>query len=169
MTTALSERVVTDLVAATAAASIPDVYWILGDDKCDCTFQRIGHWTNPYIARTKVVRLCCIWAELEKAFPQHVQNIDASYDHNRHEYDTAPREWDSEDMPMPYSFWFRQLAAKTGRSLASIRAEYANRLDECPGPIPPGTAVKDVPTAEEQRYALEARLRAATWNVRIEG
>lgn len=163
MTTALSETAARDVLAALSAATIPDTLWIVGDDLCDCTFQRIAEWTNPYIGATKRVRLCCIWAELERAYPQHVQEIPAYYDENRHRYVTEPRAWDSEEMPMPVSFWHRQLARQTGKTLAQIREEYAGREHERPQPVPPGTVVKDVPTEQELHDALEARLRAATW------
>jgi len=96
-----------------------------------------------------------------------VQEIPAAYDLNRHVYNPEPRPWDSEDMPMPRSIWYRQLAAQTGRPLAEIRDEYRERMDERPGPVPAGTYPKDEPTPEEMRYALEQRLRHATWDVNV--
>ena len=45
------------IAEALAIASIPEIQWKHGDDLCDCTFQRIGFWTNPYLAKTLQVRL----------------------------------------------------------------------------------------------------------------
>jgi hypothetical protein len=152
-----------------AVASIPDTFWIQEDDLCDCTFQRICEWTNPYLGRTQRYRLCCMWARMIAVLgmEEFVQEIPAAYDANRHVYDPEPRPWDSEDMPMPRSIWYRQLAAQTGRSVAEMRDEYSQRIDERPGPVPPGSVPKDEPTAEELRYALEQRLRHATWDVNV--
>ncbi len=161
--TALAESVVRDVLAATITADIPEVYWISEDDLCDCTFQRIGEWTNPYIARTLRVRFCCIWAELYKQFPQHVQEIPAYYDGNRHRWVVEPRAWDSEEMAMPLAIWHRQLASMTGEPVGTIRAALRGHEDERPGPLPPGTAERDEPTEAEMRAALTARLRASTW------
>jgi hypothetical protein len=159
--TGLSATAVRDVLAALATGNLPDVHWLVGDDLCDCTFQRIGEWTNPYLARTLRVRMCCIWERLYEQFPEYVQRLDASYDENRHRYVTEPAAWDSPDMAMPVAIWHRQLAKEQGKSLAEIRQEYAGRERERPGPNP--NAVRDVPTEDEMRFALEARLRAAGW------
>jgi hypothetical protein len=157
------------LMESLLAASVPDAFWIGGDDLCDCTFQRICEWTNPYIGRTQRYRLCCMWARIIQALGLEdcVQEIPAYYDENRHVYDTEPRAWDSEDMPMPRSLWYRQLAAQTGRTVAEMREAYQDRMDERPGPVPVGSVPKDEPTPEELRYALEQRLRHATWDVNV--
>lgn len=160
---ALTPSVVRDVLAAVSVASIPDVTWILGDDLCDCTFQRIGEWTNPYIARTLRVRFCCIWTELYKQYPQFVQDIPGYYDENRHRFVTEPRAWDSEEMAMPLYLWHRQLASLTGQSVGTIRDLLKDSAHERPQALAPGTAEKDEPTDEEVQAALNARLRAATW------
>ena len=38
-----------DFVAHAFSDNIPGVEWEYHDDLCDCTYQRIGFWTNPYI------------------------------------------------------------------------------------------------------------------------
>ena len=159
--TQLSDAVVRDLMAALSVGAAPDVRWIEGDGLCDCTFQRVGEWTNPYIAKTLRVRLCCIWEELYRQYPQYVQRIDAYYDSNRERYISEPREWDNPTAPMPVSYWHRHLAAKHGKTLDEIRAEYAGREHERPQ-AQPGRA-PDLPTDAERRAALEQRLRASTW------
>lgn len=121
MTTELSPQLRTDLLAALSVGNIPDVHWLQGDDLCDCTFQRVGQWTNPYLGKTLRVRLCCIWAELYKQFPQFVQDIDASYDSNTHQWVNEPQDWDSEDADMPLPLWYRQIARREGKSLSEVR------------------------------------------------
>ena len=88
--------------------------WSVQDDLCDCTYQRIGYWYNPYIGETLETRLCCVWAEFEKVWPQFFRRV-------QHE----PAAWNGED-DMPRAVWNRQLAAKFGRPLADIREDYAN-------------------------------------------
>ena len=53
--------------------SEPDVHWIHGDGLCDCLFQNIYDVNNSYLGRTMRVRLCCIWADIYKQYPQFVQ------------------------------------------------------------------------------------------------
>jgi len=101
-------------------AGIPEVRWLHGDDECDCVFQRIGDWTNPYLGRTLRVRLCCIWAELYKQFPQFVQEIPAYYDQNEDAYYTRPADWNG-DTEMSRALWHRQEAAKLGITIAQAR------------------------------------------------
>ncbi len=161
--TPLSPLAMQDVLAALSVSAIPDAHWVHDDGLCDCTFQRICFWTNPYIARTLKVRVCCIWAELYRQFPQFVQDIDAYYDGNRHRWVAEAAPWDSEEMPMPVSLWHRQIASRTGLSLAEVREEYAGREYERPQPVEPGTYPKDEPTEAELHAALEAQLRAATW------
>ena len=114
------------VVEALSIGSLPDVIWRDDDDLCDCEFQRVCQWTNPYIGSTHEVRLCCIWAELYKLFPDHVRDIPASFDLNRQAWRTEPAEWDGET-EMPKAIWYRHLASKHGRPLAEIRAEYAEK------------------------------------------
>src|SRR3990167_447000 len=100
--------------------SEPDVHWIHGDGLCDCLFQNIYDVNNSYLGRTMRVRLCCIWAEIYKQYPQHVQVL-PFYDRNRHTYSSVPEEWNSDKMDMPIYLWHRQLSVKEGKSLAQIR------------------------------------------------
>lgn len=100
---------------------IPEITWQHGDDACNCTFQRIGEWTNPYIARTLRVRFCCIWAELYKQFPQFVQEIPAHWNENEGRFDAKPQEWNAEDADMPKHLWHRQMAVLLGLPLNDVR------------------------------------------------
>ena len=117
-----------DILGLLATAGIPEMQWDIEDDLCDCTFPRAGFWTNPYIARTLKVRLCCIWAELHKMFPQHIQEIPAFTDYriNNNTYAAEPWEWNGE-APMPRYLWYRQLAVQTGFSLAQVRELYEDQ------------------------------------------
>lgn len=90
-------------------------------------------FTNPYLAETLEIRLCCIWAEIYKAFPQFARTIPAFWDYNAEEWVTEPQEWNGED-DMPAAIWHRQLARKEGISVAEARAKGL--------PAPKGTAVK---------------------------
>ena len=83
--------------------------WDVNDDLCDCDFQRIGYWNNPYIGKTLEVRMCCIWAEIYKSFPQFVR-----------ETSVEPAQWNGET-DMPKSLWHRQLAAELGMKVAEAR------------------------------------------------
>jgi hypothetical protein len=107
--------------------SLPDETWVHNDDLCDCTFQRIGFWTNPYIARTMKVRLCCLWAELAKDYPQFIQETAAftHYGENDKLY-PEPWKWNGE-ADMPRALWYRQLAVKYGMSLEVIRDLYSEK------------------------------------------
>ena len=109
------------VVQALAIGALPDVQWKMHDDLCDCVYQRIGMWTNPYLAETLEVRVCCIWAKLYEQYPEYVRMIPAFWDYNHDEWVTEPAEWNGED-DMPESVWYRQVARKTGKSLAEVRA-----------------------------------------------
>lgn len=109
---------------ALAMGTLPEVHWVHDDDLCDCTFQRIGLWTNPYIGRTLKVRFCCVWKELLREYPDFVQEIPAFYDYNNHKYISEPWEWDSRDSDMPRAIWYRQIQAVTGRPLDEIRMQF---------------------------------------------
>ena len=108
------------IVEALSISELPDVQWKAQDDLCDCTYQRIGMWTNPYLAETLEVRMCCIWAELYKQYPQFVRTIPAFWDYNREEWVTEPQAWNGET-DMPASMWHRQLARATGMTVAEAR------------------------------------------------
>ena len=129
--TALTDRVADDVLAAMSAASLPEVFWEVDDDLCDCVYQRIGMWTNPYLAETLEVRMCCIWAELYKLFPDKVRATHAFKDYNANEWVTEPQPWNAE-YDMPPGLWYRQLARQQGRPVADIRAEYRHRDSERP-------------------------------------
>lgn len=118
--------------------SIPEMRWEHGDDLCDCTFQRIGWWTNPYLGKTLQYRWCCVWKALVEKNPELaelVQVIPAFDNYNTGEWESGPREWDSTEGDMPRALWYRQIQTKTGESLDEIRArcEHLNppsRIDD---------------------------------------
>ena len=86
-----------------------DRTWEMHDDLCDCIFQRMGSWYNPYIGERLDVRLCCIWADIYKSYPQFVKVTK-----------TEPAEWNGED-DMPAAVWHRQLANHLGMPVAEVR------------------------------------------------
>lgn len=104
-------------------AELPEIEWDHEDDLCDCTFQRIGWWTNPYIGKTMRIRWCCIWNELGKQFPQYVELLPGFYNYNEGRYEAEPWEWDGE-ADMPRAIWYRQIQSITGRSLPEIRERF---------------------------------------------
>lgn len=107
--------------------TLPEINWQHDDDLCDCTFQRIGLWTNPYLARTMKVRFCCVWAELLKDYPQFVEEIPAFYNYNTGDYQEEPFEWDSTDSDMPRALWYRQIQTITGKSLEEVRERFHDK------------------------------------------
>jgi hypothetical protein len=124
-----------DAVAVVEALGVlPETFWNHEDDACDCTFQRIGMWKNPYIGETLEVRMCCIWAELYKLFPQHVR-VTPGYLVDDAGWDTSIREWDGESN-MPRSIFYRQMARKDGISLAEARQRYAHLEPPKGTPLP---------------------------------
>ena len=114
------------VVEALSIADLPDVQWKHDDDLCDCVFQRIGLWKNPYLATTQEIRLCCVWAELGKQYPDFVRTIPGYFNENTQQWETNPWEWNGE-AEMPKAIWYRHLARKFGRPVADVRAEYAER------------------------------------------
>lgn len=108
---------------------LPEQIWEIHDDECDCTFQRIGFWTNPYMGETMRVRLCCVWAEMEKTWPEFFQHTHAAWDYNKDEWSVATQTWDGETQ-MERAVWYRQLANEQGLPLDVIREKY--RLEEPP-------------------------------------
>ena len=138
--------------------------WLQGDDKCDCTFQRIGEWGNPYIGKSLQVRLCCIWAELARAYPQFVQEVDCYWDRNRVAPVVGPQPWDSEEMDMPLDIWYRQLATQQGRPLDEIRAEYAHKQHLRPRKVAHGNGRESrQPDPMQVRLALLERAERTNW------
>lgn len=111
-----------DIHALLETSGIPEELWFDQDDLCDCTFQRIGWWTNPYIARTLEARLCCMWARLYKMFPDLVREIPAfdNYNAPTKTYEIIPQEWNGEG-DMPRALWHRQVAIQTGLTLEQVR------------------------------------------------
>lgn len=83
--------------------------WDVNDDLCDCTYQRIGYWNNPYIGETLETRLCCVWAEFEKQWPQFFRRTQIE-----------PATWNGET-DMPRSLYVRQLANALGTSTTEAR------------------------------------------------
>lgn len=126
---------------------LPEVFWDVNDDACDCVYQRIGMWTNPYLAETLEVRWCCIWAELYKLFPQHVRTTAAFKDYNNGVWVPEPMEWNGET-EMPAAIWYRQLARKQGISVAEARTRFAGRVPPQGVPRPPVALEPDPPFAE---------------------
>lgn len=131
-----------DVLAALTV--LPEETWDVHDDACDCTYPRIGFWTNPYLAETLEVRMCCIWARLYELFPGFVRVTPAFQDYNAGQWRTEPQEWDGES-DMPRSVWYRQLARQQGRSLADIRRDYANQEPPKGTPRPPAPEVEPEP------------------------
>lgn len=114
-------------LGALAMDTLPEIRWMHDDDLCDCTFQRIGEWTNPYLARTLRIRFCCVWAEILKDYPQFVEEIPAFYNYNEDKFEQAPWEWDSTTGDMPRALWYRQIQTITGRPLEEIRNKFRDK------------------------------------------
>ncbi len=84
--------------------------WNVQDDLCDCIFQRIGYWFNPYLGETLETRICCLYAEWEQQYPHLFRRTKAE-----------PAEWNGE-FDMPASIWHRQLANHLGMSVSEARS-----------------------------------------------
>jgi len=134
------------LDALFTADMFPETFWEHGDDACDCTFQRVGMWTNPYLGKTLEVRMCCIWEELYKLFPQHVRTSSGFLDYNRNEWVPGQREWDG-TTEMPRALWYRQIAERTGTPLPEVRTSYAALTP------PQGVPEPEVPESEPDMLA----------------
>jgi hypothetical protein len=127
-------------LAVEQARSLPGVTqeWSVEDDLCDCTYQRIGYWFNPYIGVTEEVRLCCVWAKFREQWPEFFRTT-------RDE----PRNWNGE-APMPPAIWHRHLASKYGISLSEARSQ---------GTAPPsGTKARPVILLQWSGEWIEVRL-----------
>lgn len=83
--------------------------WNVNDDLCDCVYQRTCSWYNPYIGETYEVRICCLYAEFEKAWPQFFRR-----------FKSEPAAWNGES-DMPKSIFVRQLANIEDCSVAEAR------------------------------------------------
>lgn len=126
-------------------AAIPEFHWEHGDDLCDCSFQRISYWMNPYLGETEKIRLCCLYKELEDSFPHLFQHIKGYWDENENEWIMGQMEWNGED-DMPRALWNRQLAIREGLPVEVIRER--TRLLEPPKGHP--NPVVEAPVAEHQ-------------------
>jgi len=146
----LNAKAAADVLSA--LEHLPEDTWEVDDDACDCTFQRIGMWANPYIGKTLEVRMCCIWKQLYELFPGKVREIPGYRDQSG-EWQTEPAAWDGES-DMPASIWYRQLANQQGRSVADVRDEYRMRDSERPRGIPrPVVQQPTGPTMTEVLFA----------------
>jgi len=115
---------------------IPEIRWQHGDDNCECMFQRIGWWTNPYLGRTMEIRLCCAWAKLIELHPELAEfyrEIPAFDNCNTGQYETEPHEWNGE-YDMPRALWHRQLSVQTGKPVDQVRRDYDHL--EAPKAVP---------------------------------
>lgn len=144
------------IIEALSIAELPEIEWLHGDDLCDCTFQRVGMWKNPYLAETLEIRLCCIWAKLAEQYPDLVRSIPAYRDENKGEWITNPWEWNGES-EMPKALWYRHLARKLDRPLSEIRAEYADKDELRPKGSKKPDAVPFVLLIGGQEVALDLR------------
>ncbi len=106
----------------------PEFHWTHGDDKCNCTFQRIGQWANPYIGKTIQIRLCCAWAKLfeRPEMAEFYQEFDGYWNENTQDFDREPIPWNS-DSDMPRYLFYRQVATVTGQTLDEVRAEWEGK------------------------------------------
>jgi hypothetical protein len=123
--------------------TIPEFQWEHEDDLCDCSFQRISYWMNPYIGETEKIRLCCLYKELEDSFPHLFQHIKGYWDDDEREWITGQMEWNGEN-DMPRALWNRQLSIREGLPIEAIRKR--TRLLEPPKGVP--LPVMEAPMAE---------------------
>ena len=118
-------------------SSIPEVKWQVDDDLCDCPFQRIRWWTNPYLSKTTEIRLCCFYKKLGEMFPElavFMRDIDMFDDYKKEGKDEGDRyhwtdrvlEWTA-DSDMPRALWYRQIQTLTGMDLEVIRTTFQNQ------------------------------------------
>ena len=103
--------------------SMPEITWTHGDDLCNCTFQRIGDWSNPYLALTRRVRVCCLEQRMLEGNEDLVQDIPGYFNENTGEFETEPWEWDGED-DMPEHLFMRQTAIIQDLSLDETRVKF---------------------------------------------
>ena len=103
--------------------TMPEFIWTHGDDLCDCTFQRIGEWTNPYLARTRRVRVCCLEDRMLEDNEDLVQDIPGFFNDDSGLFETEPWVWNGED-DMPEHLFMRQTAIIQGLSLDETRVKF---------------------------------------------
>ena len=70
--------------------SMPEITWTHGDDLCNCTFQRIGDWSNPYLALTRRVRVCCLEQRMLEGNEDLVQDIPGFFNENTGQFEAEP-------------------------------------------------------------------------------
>ncbi len=83
--------------------------WNVQDDLCDCVYQRVNTWWNPYIGEFLETRLCCVWAKFEEMWPELFRRTKSE-----------PAMWNGE-ADMPPAIWHRQMANHLGVPLAEAR------------------------------------------------
>ena len=103
--------------------TMPEFIWTHGDDLCDCTFQRIGEWTNPYLARTRRVRVCCLEDRMLEDNEDLVQDIPGFFNDDTGLFEMEPWVWNGED-DMPEHLFMRQTAIIQGLSLDETRVKF---------------------------------------------
>ena len=136
---------------------VPEIQWGQGDDLCNCTFQRIGDWTNPYLARTLRVRVCCIWAKLYQQHPEFAQEIPGWFDPNTGEMKTEPMAWNGES-DMPRDIFHRQAAVLMGLPLDMVRIKLEGQ--EPPKGVPKPPVEQNGHAPEGPLYEMIGRLTA---------
>ena len=125
---------------------MPEFIWTHGDDLCDCTFQRIGEWANPYLARTRRVRVCCLEDRMLYGNEYLVQDIPGFFNDNTGLFEMEPWVWDGED-DMPEHLFMRQTAIIQGLTLDETRVKFEGV--EPPKGIPRPKVVKKRETMSE--------------------
>ena len=53
------------------------------DDECDCLFQNVQEYSNPYYNKTLRFRYCCLLAEFRKQWPHLFEEIEGWWDSER--------------------------------------------------------------------------------------
>lgn len=163
--TMTKERPVEQLIPALNIEQMPGFKWIHGDDLCDCTFQRIGEWTNPYIAETLRVRMCCLWERIYAQYPDLVSRLPGFYNANTDKFETEVMAWDSDEVDMPTYLWERQLSHKHKKPLNVIREEVrAGKYGKNPKKV--GKRAKIEYSAEQIKNALLSKLGRSGWNTK---
>lgn len=86
--------------------------WDNQDDRCDCEYERIGYWFNPYIGSIQEKRICCIDKWMAETFPEIAQFFRRT--------PVTPAEWNGET-DMPRAIYYRQLANALEVSIPEAR------------------------------------------------
>lgn len=91
------------------AEAVGAAEWVHGDDLCDCVFQRIAKWENPYLGATYQVRFCCAWKRLQEMWPDLFRETQGTQ-----------QAWNGES-DMPRALWHRQVALAMGLTVPEAR------------------------------------------------